>query len=323
MPAIPASTTGFRTNYEQAYAPVVLPTTTEMPPVAVVSVVQPGSSEAAAAETGPPPIPPLPDVVPTTPWTLGSTDGSYAIQLLLNQQREIQQTTGTEIVPNLIGSTITVSSADSHNSPPGVNAGRGGGAAIGDSGGAHETLESPQHGLTPTLPLSHLGAAAAPRRSTDTLAKVAEAIHAVSELKQSLYQDRLLEQPSTAVETVLAASCEVMNFDIAEMWLRTGPRTHQLTNSHLRPTALEDSVRNDLVDVYYGTKSTERTHRLSPALCKRAKEANDVVWVTAHTAPGAAALQLSISNVRTAVAVPVCHETSNTNVTIIFFSIRR
>ena len=28
----------------------------------------------------------------------------------------------------------------------------------------------------------------------------------------------------------------------AAMWLRTGPETHQLTNSHLRPTALEDSV---------------------------------------------------------------------------------
>jgi len=114
-----------------------------------------------------------------------------------------------------------------------------------------------------------------------------------------------------------------MGFDIAEMWLRTGPKTHQLTNSHLRPTALEDSVRNELVDVYYGEKSSERTHRLSPALCKRAKDANDVVWVTAHTPHGAEALRCSISNVRTAVAVPVCHEASNSNITIIYFSIRR
>jgi hypothetical protein len=75
--------------------------------------------------------------------------------------------------------------------------------------------------------------------------------------------------------------------------------------------------------VYYGEKSSERTHRLSPALCKKAKEAGDVVWVTAHSRSGAEALRCSISNVRTAVAVPVCHETSNTNITIIFFSIRR
>ncbi len=141
--------------------------------------------------------------------------------------------------------------------------------------------------------------------------------------QRSLYQDRILHQTSSSVESVLAASCEVMGFDIAEMWLRTGPKTHQLTNSHLRPTALEDSVRKELVDVYYGERSSERTHRLSPALCKRAKEANDVVWVTAHTAHGAEALRCSISDVRTAVAVPVCHEASNTNMTIIYFSIRR
>jgi len=141
--------------------------------------------------------------------------------------------------------------------------------------------------------------------------------------QQSLYQDRLFRQASASVEAVLAASCEVMGFDIAEMWLRTGAKTHQLTNSHLRPTALEDSVRKDIVDVYYGEKSSERTHRLSPALCKRAKEAGDVIWVTASNPSGAEVLRCSISNVRTAVAVPVCHEASNTNITIIFFSIRR
>jgi len=130
-------------------------------------------------------------------------------------------------------------------------------------------------------------------------------------------------QPSASVEAVLGASCEAMGFDIAEMWLRTGPKTHQLINSHLRPTALEDSVREELVDVYYGDRSNERTHRLSPALCKRAKEAMDVVWVTAHTPHGAETLRVSISDVRTAVAVPVCHEASNTNMTIIYFSIRR
>ena len=138
----------------------------------------------------------------------------------------------------------------------------------------------------------------------------------------ALYQTRLLSTPAPCVESLLASSCEALNFDIAEMWLRTGPKTHQLTNSHVRPTALDESVRKQLVDVYYGERSAERTHRLSPALCKRAKEAGDVVWVAAHTARGAEALKCSISDVRTAVAVPVCHG-SGVNVTIIYFSIRR
>mmetsp|Transcript_16408 Transcript_16408/g.35467 ORF Transcript_16408/g.35467 Transcript_16408/m.35467 type:complete len:803 (-) Transcript_16408:228-2636(-) len=140
---------------------------------------------------------------------------------------------------------------------------------------------------------------------------------------QQLYQTRLLSSPIPAVESLLSSSCEALNFDIAEMWLRTGLKTHQLTNSHVRPTALDESVRKQLVDVYYGERSAERTHRLSPALCKRAKEAGDVVWVTAHTLHGAEALKCSISDVRTAVAVPVCHGGSGVNVTIIYFSIRR
>ena len=141
---------------------------------------------------------------------------------------------------------------------------------------------------------------------------------------RSMYHDRLLNQPSTSVEAVLAAACDAMGFDIAEMWLRTGPKTHQLTNTHLRPAALEDRVTNELVEVYYGEKSAERTHKLSPALCKRAKEAMDVVWVTSgvNGADGNA-LKCSISDVKTAVAVPVCHESSNTNITLIFFSLKR
>ncbi|KAL3809902.1 hypothetical protein ACHAXA_008554 [Cyclostephanos tholiformis] len=140
---------------------------------------------------------------------------------------------------------------------------------------------------------------------------------------QQLYHNRLLSTPASSVESILSSSCESLNFDIAEMWLRTGPKTHQLTNSHVRATALDESVRKQLVDVYYGERSAERTHRLSPALCKRAKEAGDVVWVTAHTVHGAEALKCSISDVRTAVAVPVCHGGSGVNVTIIYFSIRR
>ena len=220
-------------------------------------------------------IPPNGMTPPTAlPWTVGSTDGSYAMMTLMQQH---QQHGGWN--PALAGSSA---------SPP-SHVSNSGGAAIGEAGEA----------------TSNLAALAAVQSG------------------KSLFHDKLFHQASSAVESVLAASCDVMGFDIAEMWLRTGPKTHQLTNSHLRPTALEDSVRQDLVEVYYGEKSSERTHRLSPALCKRAKDANDVVWVTAHTPHGAEALRCSISNVRTAVAVPVCHEASNSNITIIYFSIRR
>jgi hypothetical protein len=210
---------------------------------------------------------PAPAPPASLPWTVGSTDGSFATMTLMKQQQYQQN-------PRVSAS------------PPAHEAA---GAAIGATGEA-----------------------------TNNLAALA-AVQA----GKSLYHDRLFHQPSSSVESILSSSCDVMGFDISEMWLRTGPKTHQLTNSHLRPTALEDSVRTDLVDVYYGDKSSERTHRLSPALCKRAKDANDVVWVTAHTQHGAEALRCSISNVRTAVAVPLCHEASNTNITIIYFSIRR
>mmetsp|Transcript_9168 Transcript_9168/g.13313 ORF Transcript_9168/g.13313 Transcript_9168/m.13313 type:complete len:669 (+) Transcript_9168:104-2110(+) len=144
----------------------------------------------------------------------------------------------------------------------------------------------------------------------------------------NLYHERLFHQTSTHVESVLSAACETLCFDIAEMWLRTGPKTHQLTNSHLRPACLSDLGGNELVEVYYGDKSSERTHRLSPALCKRAKEAGGVVWVTSSMKNGGDdevedALRCAISDVRSAVAVPVCHKDSCTNVTVIFFSIKR
>lgn len=161
--------------------------------------------------------------------------------------------------------------------------------------------------------------------STQTAATMESIIagYQYDKVLQQQYHIRLLSTPVPAVESLLSSACESLNFDIAEMWLRTGPKTHQLTNSHVRPTALDESVRKQVVDVYYGERSAERTHRLSPALCKRAKEAGDLVWVTAHTVHGAQALKCSISDVRTAVAVPVCHGGSGVNVTIIYFSIRR
>jgi hypothetical protein len=225
------------------------------------------------------------------PWTVGSTDGNFATMALM--QRQQQQQPSPLHPSSWSGQAASLPVGGSPPSQLGSNGkgAVGGGAPIGETGEA---------------------------TATNNLAQLA-AVQA----GKSLYHDRLFHQASAAVEAVLSASCEVMGFDIAEMWLRTGPKTHQLTNSHLRPTALEDSVRKELVDVYYGEKSSERTHRLSPALCKRAKDANDVVWVTAHTPTGEEALRCSISNVRTAVAVPVCHEASNTNITIIYFSIRR
>jgi hypothetical protein len=244
-------------------------------------------------------------VATNTPWKLGSTDGMFAMNLALYKQQQAGLSNNAAAESNGRGaarlSPLLEDAGDfSHSSQNNsATAAEGGGVQIGGTAAADDR--------TP-VGFTHPEAAA---------------LVLAVQGHQSVYQDLLFRQPSGAVEAVLAAACEAMAFDISEMWLRTGPKTHQLTNSHLRPTALEDSVRRDLVDVYYGDKSSERTHRLSPALCKRAKEANDVVWVTGHTPYGADALRASISNVRTAVAVPVCHEASNTNITIIFFSIRR
>lgn len=198
----------------------------------------------------------------TCPWTIGTTDGSFAIVNLMHREQELQQQQRQ----------ISSINTDSDTT----------GNVAKDANTRDNTITGKAN------------------RNSEVASAIANSM-AVVQRGRSLYHDKLFHQSSSSVEAVLSASCEVMGFDIAEMWLRTGPKTHQLTNSHLRPTSLEDSVRQDLVEVYYGDKSNERTHRLSPALCKRAKDANDVVWVTAHTPNGAEALRMSISNVRTAV----------------------
>jgi serine/threonine protein kinase len=241
------------------------------------------------------------------PWSIGSTDGSFALvhlqeqqhQLLQKQQQHKQQLQMQQQQQQPPSGGAEIEDTKSSENPASSN---------GSVGSASGEGSSPPMNAPPS-----------PSAAQATIAQAAAVVHA----GRSLYHDKLFHQSSSSVEGVLSASCEVMGFDIAEMWLRTGLKTHQLTNSHLRPTALQDSVRQELVEVYYGEKSNERTHRLSPALCKRAKDANDVVWVTAHTQTGAEALRMSISNVRTAVAVPICHEASNTNVTILYFSMRR
>jgi hypothetical protein len=250
-------------------------------------------------------------VATNTPWKLGSTDGMFAMNLALYKQQQAGLSHNAAAASN--------GRAAARLSPLLEDAG-GGGLP---SSSSHASQTNPATAATGGGVKIGGTAAADDRTPVGFTHPEAAALVLAVQGHQSVYQDLLFRQPSGAVEAVLAAACEAMAFDISEMWLRTGPKTHQLTNSHLRPTALEDSVRRDLVDVYYGDKSSERTHRLSPALCKRAKEANDVVWVTGHTPYGADALRASISNVRTAVAVPVCHEASNTNITIIFFSIRR
>jgi len=277
-------------------------------------------------------------VASSFPWSIGTTDGSFALVNLQQQQhqiqiqqqqQELQRRQALAVGPNNSTTNSTNSLGDDVNSGqtsistgPDGNTGPAGTATNGNEDGNKHTIninattiQRPAGGPT----AAQTSAANATAAAHAAIAQAAAIIRS----GRSLYHDKLFHQSSSSVESVLAATCDVMGFDIAEMWLRTGLKTHQLTNSHLRPTALQDSVRNDLVEVYYGEKSNERTHRLSPALCKRAKDANDVVWVTAHTQNGAEALRMSISNVRTAVAVPVCHEASNTNVTIIYFSIRR
>lgn len=125
------------------------------------------------------------------------------------------------------------------------------------------------------------------------------------------------------VEDLLKSACEVMAFDIVEVWLRTGPKTHQLINSHVRASGLEDSVKESLVDVYYGESSSVRVHRVSPTLCKRAKEADDIVWISSHTGDGEYLLNCALSKIKTAVAVPVFHAESNCTMTYIYFSLQR
>jgi len=244
---------------------------------------------------------------PSFPWSIGSTDGSFAMVHLQQQQQQLQMQQQQEELQRRREAAQNNNNNNSNNSNSNLNNGSTTSSLDVDSGKS-DAPEPPSNEPSPAI-----------AQAQQAIAQSAQIIQS----GRSLYHDKLFHQSSSAVEGVLAASCDAMGFDIAEMWLRTGLKTHQLTNSHLRPTALQDSVRQDLVDVYYGERSNERTHRLSPALCKRAKDANDVVWVTAHTQTGAEALRMSISNVRTAVAVPICHEASNTNVTIIYFSIRR
>ena len=125
-------------------------------------------------------------------------------------------------------------------------------------------------------------------------------------------------KPNPSVGYLLSKVCTSLNFDIAEVWLHKGMNYH-LIQSHVRPTALNESMCEQLQDVYHGEDSAERTHRLSHSMCKWAKKTKKTLWITEHQTPRLAqALKYSISGVQLAVAVPVCNE--NVYATIIFFS---
>eukprot|EP00970_Alexandrium_tamarense_P018705 scaffold13361_cov259-Alexandrium_tamarense.AAC.3 len=241
-------------------------------------------------------------------WTIGSTEGlqkaaALALSALTNYTASVSS--AASIASSASGGTATAAGGISLQSPSVASSVTPPPPPV-----VQSTLGGLSQNIDPSSPMHHQQQVVSPiLPSTSSNATTANgtppSILQFSKPLQQTYQTRLLSTPSPAVESLLSSSCESLNFDIAEMWLRTGPKTHQLTNSHVRPTALDESVRKQLVDVYYGERSAERTHRLSPALCKRAKEAGDVVWVTAHTVHGAEALKCSISDVRTAVAVPL------------------
>lgn len=267
-----------------------------------------GLARARAAAAAAAAVPPAAGSLPNQLWqiNLNSYNNSN------NNDNNIQQRPLSVASPTPTESTATTTpSLSAGSSPPPPSSSP---PTLGGLSQQHHMT----HGANMHPPLPH----PPPYASSTTAASSSVSI-------TNQYHSTLLTTPTPHVESLLSTICETLNFDIAEMWLRTGPKTHQLTHSHVRPTALDEDIRQQLVDVYYGERSAERTHRLSPALCKRAKEAGEVVWVTAQTRHGAEALKCSISDVRTAVAVPVCHTTttshdgSGVNVTIIYFSIRR
>jgi hypothetical protein len=112
--------------------------------------------------------------------------------------------------------------------------------------------------------------------------------------------------------------CTSLNFDIAEFWIHKGMDYH-LIQSHVRPSGLNESMWEQIQNVYQGEDSDKRTHRLSLSMCKWAKKTGGMLWITEHQTPRLAqALKYSISGVQLGVAVPVRHE--NVYATILFFS---
>ncbi len=125
-------------------------------------------------------------------------------------------------------------------------------------------------------------------------------------------------KPNPGVGYLLSKVCTSLNFDIAEFWIHKGMDYH-LIQSHVRPSGLNESMCEQIQNVYQGEDSDKRTHRLSQSMCKWAKKTGGMLWITEHQTPRLAqALKYSISGVQLGVAVPVRHE--NVYATILFFS---
>lgn len=107
------------------------------------------------------------------------------------------------------------------------------------------------------------------------------------------------------------------------MYLETGDQRYHPVDCSLYTTALPESVRKKVNDVYYRARSNELVRKLSPELCRRAKNAEKCVLITNEAQDGTRVLEGSLNDVCTAIAVPVYHQASNTNVILIYYSLRQ
>lgn len=121
------------------------------------------------------------------------------------------------------------------------------------------------------------------------------------------------------VQSLLSEVCNLLNFDIAEIWLHEG-QTYHLNHSHVRPNSISETEYKQLLDIYSCGESATLKHELSSSLCKWAKKTGTALWITEHQTPQLApALKYSISGVHLAVAVPV--RRGGVCATILYFSL--
>ncbi|OEU21692.1 kinase-like protein [Fragilariopsis cylindrus CCMP1102] len=189
------------------------------------------------------------------PWTIGSTDGSFAIVNLMQRKQEIQerqQQLQQQQQQQQLGATTAAAAALPTDDPtialsPTIAAKPEMGIENNNNNNNNNTNNI--DAATVAAVTAAIGGATIGQSGEAAIATEAAAITNTASLIQmgrSLYHNKLFHQSSSSVEAVLAASCEVMGFDIAEMWLRTGPKTHQLTNSHLLPSAVEFLIHMSL-----------------------------------------------------------------------------
>ncbi len=174
------------------------------------------------------------------------------------------------------------------------------------------------------------------------------------------YNNKDNEKP---LKSILAAACQCIGFDVAEMWLQTGPTTHQLIHCYINDgthnsgaaagspgspgtvkknvnlslsSSIDARTTSKLKEVYDSEDAPYKVHTLSPALCKKARKFNRIIQISYDTESGSKFLQYSLCDVLSAVAVPVKylggedrdhegddHFQPNTNLTVIYFNVRR